>query len=66
MTLKRANPARGARGVRKNELAGWLLNSELTASASQLQVRRLIRRFGWSESRARVVAELAFDRGRSR
>lgn len=60
MSLKRANPARGARGARKTELAGWLLNSEHTASAPALQVRRLISRFGWSEARARVVAELAF------
>lgn len=52
----------GARGALKINRAGRPTASELTDFARGLQVRRLICRFGWSEARARVVAELAFHR----
>jgi hypothetical protein len=67
MPLKNANPAPSWRtgGARKNDQAGSSIYSENKLPPLPWQVARLLRRFNWSEARARVVAELAFNSGRA-
>ena len=56
----KAETARQRLDLRKSDQAGWLITSENTPTARDLQVCRLQRMFGLARSTAYVVAELAY------
>lgn len=65
MALNARDPAplAGGNRVGTHVQAGWLNTAEDTSLVRLCQSLLLIRRFGLTPSRARIVAELAFRKG---